>query len=543
MSSIKEIKNQIENANALGIENLVEKGVIVGGRPTPTGIKPPTTYDIMAAISNIPSSEGGATLNVAFGDTAPDDTGKLWVKAEEPSEITYGSGIDGVLRVNGTSACLRYNSTDPPCAAKIDNKIYIFRDKAVFIYDTNTNAVADLGDILPEALYGSFCYAENNKIYLIGGSTTGNYYVFDPETQKATVFFTTGYDTKIDSGYSKIGNKLFKFGGQSSKDIVLIDLEVNGSGQYLQTQLPVFLRNMCCEAYGKKVYLFGGYGGSSLSNSQYRDKIYAFDTEDYTLRALEITLPEPCDGMCSCRIGTKIYLFGGSTASGRLNKINVFDIEKETIETLEATLLNADTNMGCCGEGTKIYLFGGYAYPETINGFVLTHQLQKGNVEIEASPLKNRFNLINTDNAQVQVGVENVYVGNESNEAELCDAYLYKHFEKLNVDKHFTSEAFQVDSATTLSAAVNCSVGDLVIAAIITRDSLNISDGWTLISTSAVNSTDANGQRLSFAYKYATGENEGITVTQASAQRLYINIVALQGATGFVDNGYSYVDT
>lgn len=103
------------------------------------------------------------------------------------------------------------------------------------------------------------------------------------------------------------------------------------------------------------------------------------------------------------------------------------------------------------------------------------------------------------------------------------------------------NSATEITSGKTLTSSVECAVGDLVIAAIITRDTLSVSDSWTLISTSNINSNDTTaGQRLSWAYKYATSTNESITVTQASSQRLYINMVALRGATGFIDNGYSY---
>lgn len=112
-----------------------------------------------------------------------------------------------------------------------------------------------------------------------------------------------------------------------------------------------------------------------------------------------------------------------------------------------------------------------------------------------------------------------------------------------NIEVYYLASASEVNSNTTLTSSVNCNIGDLVVAAIATRDTLTLSDGWTLISTSGVNSADTtNGHRLSWAYKFATSTTESITVTQASAQRLYINMVALQGATGVVDNGYSYVD-
>lgn len=107
----------------------------------------------------------------------------------------------------------------------------------------------------------------------------------------------------------------------------------------------------------------------------------------------------------------------------------------------------------------------------------------------------------------------------------------------------YTSSASEVQSDTKLTSSVECNVGDLVVAAIATRDTLTLSDGWNLISTSNVNSMDtSNGHRLSWAYKTAESTSESITVTQASSQRLYINMIALKGATGVTDKGYSYRD-
>lgn len=104
--------------------------------------------------------------------------------------------------------------------------------------------------------------------------------------------------------------------------------------------------------------------------------------------------------------------------------------------------------------------------------------------------------------------------------------------------------ATETTAGTELTASVECNPGDLVVAAIATRDTLTLSDGWTLVSTSEINSADTtgNGQRLSWAWKFAESAMESIVVTQASEQRLYINMVALTGATGVTDNGYSYVD-
>lgn len=381
--------------------------------------------DMPQAILDIES--GGASLNIAYGDTPPEDTSKLWIKANEPQKLTYGGNIEGVSRVDVVPAYLDSEMNSyKAIVVKIENKIYIFRFKDVYIYDTETHSVTKLEDALPSIItpgcgYG---YVEDKKIYLFVGNTNGYIYVFDTETNTATQHTTVSPFKKQSNGIVKVGNELYSFGGNGSKDIIIYNLDTETSTT-LSVELPIFLRDMCCETFGTKVYLFGGYGGSSSSNYKNKDAIYVFDTETKNLQTLGTVLPVACTKMGSCRIGTKVYLFGGSSDDGYLNTINVFDIETETIETLETTLPNPDSTISCYGEGTKIYLLGGYKFAETIAVFALTHDLQNGNVEIETAPLKNKFNIINTNEAKVEIGVENVYIGNENNEAEVAEAYLH----------------------------------------------------------------------------------------------------------------------
>lgn len=110
----------------------------------------------------------------------------------------------------------------------------------------------------------------------------------------------------------------------------------------------------------------------------------------------------------------------------------------------------------------------------------------------------------------------------------------------IGITPHYKDSAAEVTSGTTLTSQVACNVGDLVIAAIVTRSPLTVSDGWSLISTSTAIAGDTNNQILSWAYKYAESESESITVTQETANRIYINMCSLQGATGYVDNGFTY---
>ena len=87
-----------------------------------------------------------------------------------------------------------------------------------------------------------------------------------------------------------------------------------------------------------------------------------------------------------------------------------------------------------------------------------------------------------------------------------------------------------VDSATTLDTTITCEVGDLILAQIIVRSALTLPTGWTLLRTIPAVETSSN-QTLSFAYKKATSTSETLTVTQATAGRIYTNLVRLSNAT------------
>lgn len=86
-----------------------------------------------------------------------------------------------------------------------------------------------------------------------------------------------------------------------------------------------------------------------------------------------------------------------------------------------------------------------------------------------------------------------------------------------------------VDSATTLDTTITCEVGDLILAQIIVRSALTLPTDWTLLRTIPAVETTYN-QTLSFAYKRATSTSETLTVTQATAGRIYTNLVRLSNA-------------
>jgi hypothetical protein len=507
------------------------------------------------------NNDEGQTFNIAYGDEEPTDITKLWIKEQEPSNIIISNNIEGVFSFESKNY-LTYNIREM-CCASVGDKIYIFGGytgfsykNTIMKYNTTTNELTTLTATLKNVCGSMCCASVGDKIYIFdgyGGSYNAyrDIQVFDAITETISTLLTKTTGVWYDRSCICVGNKIYIFGGGyqpnkvSTYSIEVFDIETEEISVLTSAKLSCGAWKPACALVGTKIYIFGGWYWSD-STSYYLDTVQIFDTETETINTLAVTLPIKSNGMACSVIGNKIYLLGGATADGRLNTVYEFDTQTETFKTIDANLIESVSHMGFATIDNNTYIFGGYGESNTsnlISKCTFTHDLAQGSIEIETDLVQNQFNLINTDTATLNIGVKNVYVGDENNNARTAEAMLYKHFDKTITTNYFTGSCFEVKTATELTANIACNTGDLIISAIITRDTLTVSDGWTLISTSETNSTDSNGQRLSFAYKFAESTTETITVTQASSQRLYINMVALQGATDFVDNGYNYVDS
>jgi hypothetical protein len=114
MATLQELKRQIEDANALGLANLEEKGIGLVGVPGPGGIKSPTTYAIMSAIAeiNVNGGESGIQYtSITFND---DDTIYL-VDSEgntHTMSYTYKDDMLDSVTYDGSRIRLGYDDDD-----------------------------------------------------------------------------------------------------------------------------------------------------------------------------------------------------------------------------------------------------------------------------------------------------------------------------------------------------------------------------------------------------------------------------------------------
>jgi hypothetical protein len=344
---------------------------------------------------------GGAELNIAYGDTPPEDTSKLWVKANNVEEMRI----------------------IPPALLGANEAATVATDFTI----------ATLGAVLPKGVTAPAAVAVGKKIYVFGGlygstasSSLNTINVFDTETKTITTLSTVLPTGTCSMGAAAVGKKIYLFGGKQNPNLNTINVFDTETETIttLSAVLPTATYGIGTAAVGTEIYLFGGY-----HNAQFYNTINVFDTETKTITTLSTVLPKDTGKIGTAAVGAKIYLFGGTSYSQKINTINVFDTETETITTLSQVLPMKNSEMGTAAVGTEIYLFGGDR-STTINMFSLpSFYLAEKHLLIVASLTDNIFNLL----PNVVLGVQEVYRGNVDNEGEKVEAALYKDGEWANI--------------------------------------------------------------------------------------------------------------
>jgi N-acetylneuraminic acid mutarotase len=389
------------------------------------------TDDLIVEAGASSGSGGGAEYNIAYGDTEPTDTSKLWIKTNEPEALQVKLNANVV----GSEDMMLAVGTLPKAAqgiasATIGTKVYLFGGygsdnlNTINVFDTETNTIQTLSAKLPIATSGMSAAVVGTKVYLFGSRNGGasTIDVVDTETntiQTSQSILPVAVHT-ITSAV--VGNKIYLFGGQVSStyyNTIHIFYPETNSLQTLSTTLPKAMSEMASAVIGTKIYLFGGCDSSTAYSH-----INVFDTETNTIQTLDKFLPKAAQGIASATIGTKVYLFGGyNSVSGKFSTVNVFNTETNTIQTLSATLPIGTYRMASATIGTKVYLFGGSGGStlNTINMFTALAELATNNMLIEASNGKNFFNLL----PNLEIGINNVYLGNADGYGERVKAALY----------------------------------------------------------------------------------------------------------------------
>lgn len=380
-----------------------------------------------------------AEFNIHFGDVAPEDTTKLWVKSTPPANIKLDCDISSV--VNAT---------------------------------TRVNDIINVATSEIVSGYGGCAERVGNLVYLFGGFTQSpkilTYNLDTLETASTGVAMPSNYYREAATG--RVGNSIYLLGGlkhsTKSLDIYRYDIAEN-----TMTKLPVTIPNndnygWRCFSYatiGTKIYLFGGANSTSYSYSYFVSKSYCFDTETHAFTAISPLVSNAVES-CAAVIGTDIYLFGGRALNGNpTTRITKYDTLLDAY-TLVAYLPLPDINCRATAIGTDIYLYwannilkfdsltnsvttvssglawnfsGGsiasygtdifyFCGSNLANGAFKTVTevaLETNHLLISSLTSGHRIALFNQHGIDIKLPVSNVYQGDANNKAQKIEAYYY----------------------------------------------------------------------------------------------------------------------
>jgi hypothetical protein len=382
---------------------------------------------------------GGAELNIAYGDTAPEDTSKLWVKTSKPSAVKVASKLKKEASDNSTLEKLTTSFSEPrqyAIGSNVGNRIYLFGgyttsyEASIEKYDIDADVTTRLSAALPEkgSKFSAATVGEN--IFIFGGESGIDSDVFDTIVKfnaSTETISTLGIKLPtplVDICAVSYGTKIYLFGGSQNmagsmpvNTIHCLDTETFVLTT-LSAVLPTAYSAISGINVGNSIYLFGGYPRTK--------SIFKFDCETETIVTLSATLPKAISSQCLAHWDNGIYLFGGSNYGGT-NGILYFDIESESVITTNTILEVANYSQTAVVTDDSIYLAGGGSKTDGIYRFTPSMSIivAVDNLQIHSTFEKNKFNLINTDTAQVEIGVNAVYKGNADGIGELVEASLH----------------------------------------------------------------------------------------------------------------------
>lgn len=249
-------------------------------------------------------------------------------------------------------------------AVAIGDKIYLHgQNKNFEQFDTKTNEHSLLDVVTDSVTYYAPIAAMDKKIYLFGGVIgTRKIVVFNTETNTANEQALSSTYEYGCSGAS-VGNKIYLFGSKTFKTGTTINI-YNISNNTLSKSslaLPISASGIAACAINDKIYLFGGHNTDTSAGiyGTFLDSITVFDVTNNTILTSGVRLPVGMTNIGVAALGTKIYLFGGSSANEYHNTIYEFDTLTNVIKKLDIELPEKMHGIAAATVNDKIYLFGG----------------------------------------------------------------------------------------------------------------------------------------------------------------------------------------
>ena len=383
------------------------------------------TLSKVTALVNVPTSSGGAELNIHYGDTAPEDTSKLWVKTTKPEsvEISPDFGYGEAIQTTGVK------SGFPKGTICVDGDyLYAVSENYIKKYDKNTfTFISDL------------VYVYNKNVYSILVHNGILYYMESVYTQSGLNSYiraklhaydlTTKEETVLKSDYKRAGarlqlynNKLYIIGGGYKDNDSYID--VSGCDIYdiskntWETAMKYSIGGSYygCVIIGNNTFIFGG---RTFDVDTKYTAIRRANLDTKTVTACNAVLPIATYNMGVSNIGNYVYLSGGNKTSQIVYR---YDTVNDTIEQVNVTLEHARATCATFFNGTELYLLGSNAIVDKLQ---IDVPLSSTKLKIISDWLNNQFAVVNSSSAKVMIGVNKAFKGDDNNKAKEVTAYVF----------------------------------------------------------------------------------------------------------------------
>lgn len=373
-------------------------------------------------------SGGGAELNIAYGDTPPEDTTKLWVKTAEPSGVIVSSVRD-IKAQNTTDGLPTIGKTAYYITtAVVGEKIYIFNsgDTDIRVFDPNTKQVDVLSATMPSGLTNYTPVSVGTKIYILGGylnsRSVNTIYVLDTVEDKLELSTQTLPNPRYYLVATSVGNKIYTFGGMSGgatyDSCHVYDVEKNA----WTTTVHASVINALCVTINGCIYFGGG------SNSR---TFWEYDIENNKITKYTDVLTESHQHFRAIPFNDCVIIWGSNSLDRGLF---VYNTKTKDYYKIPNALICDHWRGGCGIVGDRVYLLGGTdvgtttAYATSIISQLdlSVVELETGYVKIIPIMSKNIFPIISNDNIRIEVGVETAFVGDENKQHETVEVALYK---------------------------------------------------------------------------------------------------------------------
>lgn len=390
------------------------------------------------------TAEGGAELNIAFGETPPEDTTKLWVKTDKPNRVVISPTCDET-EIEGVDA------------QKMSRKLPVYNERMC-------------------------CGAIGNKIYMFGGNRTSYYsnpssYCYDLESDSIVALPSDLKFPKINTGGKGVvvGKKIYMFGGyDTSGGSVSTDIWCFDEDEMTLKTIGVMpnpLYDISCAMVDNIVYIIGGMKGGSASNG-----IYTFDTNSHEIGEFPVGLVASTCRAGVAVIGTNIYVMGGTsttvqcidtldktvvsvgalthrayggTAIALGSKILVFGGQEQSNKSPKNTILRYDTitndctlenetldtglsNAGSVAIDGNLYLLGGAtSITGTVNtiycvSFILpAYIVNNGELFVKFQTNRATYNLMDLKGVELNLPLHSAYKGNTENIGKQVEMMTY----------------------------------------------------------------------------------------------------------------------